>query len=903
MAALQTVTARALLLFALNVVVAHRLFITEFTQHMNTNEGTFMSIARFLGEQWPHTAWYPLWFNGVPLENAYSPAMPLMNAAFAKLTHASPALSFHATAAFFYCLGPVLLFVCAFRLSGQLNPSFAAALLYSLTSPSVLFRVVRTDLGGWFYARRLHTVVNYGEVAHNIALALLPLAVLLAWLAITRRKFYWYALTGALSGVMVLTNAFAAVDLAICFACLAVTLPAGRRLRSLFELAATSAAAYLWISPYLTPTLIRTIRFNSQFIGGDYRYTAATWIALALSMAGAAALWFATRRLTPFERVSLMLAYSFFAIPALAHYLGIFVLPQPERYHLEMELGFCLAAVVLLGRLPPRVLVAVMVLLSVQVYFYTRFARRLIHSIDVTSTVEYKIAKWLDTNLHGQLALVAGGAGLWLNVFTDNPQFGSGHGPFTPNWMIEHAAYAIYSRPEPSVAWLKAFGCQAVVTGNPPFEHPLKYDGTLALLWREEGHSIYAIPQGPPSLAHIVPLDAIVTTPPIHGLDTAQVERFAAALDRPATLAWTTPEQARITGVVRPGEVIAVQVNYDPGWKATAPITRDGIGLMTIHPSCNGPCEVALWFDGGLERRICRWLSALTLVLTCALTLRSLFRRFPPDDPDPLDPAKIEAARKALSELPVPDANARAYLDKHIPRLARTIALIPPPGATGRVLELGCYMQITPLLERLSGYGEVRGAYYGKRGGLEHKTLAFPDGLFQCELDLFDAELDPFPYPDGHFDVVIAGEIIEHFLHDPMHMLLEARRVLVEGGRLVITTPNVGSVTSVAKTLGGRDNPQIYYLYKRPASGEELDIGHMREYTAYELGEAVKAAGFEVETLFTTFIPEFSTHKPLLEFLRRNGYDTRLRGEQTFCSAVKRTQLPTDRFPFFLYDG
>ena len=120
---------------------------------------------------------------------------------------------------------------------------------------------------------------------------------------------------------------------------------------------------------------------------------------------------------------------------------------------------------------------------------------------------------------------------------------------------------------------------------------------------------------------------------------------------------------------------------------------------------------------------------------------------------------------------------------------------------------------------------------------------------------------------------------------------------------LLVTTPNVGSITSVAKTLGGQDNPQIYYLYQRPRPGEQPDIGHMREYTAHELGETVKAAGFEIVSLFTTHIAEYSTHLPLLRLLAEHGFSTENRGEQTWCLAVKRDALPVDRYPWFLYES
>jgi hypothetical protein len=134
-----------------------------------------------------------------------------------------------------------------------------------------------------------------------------------------------------------------------------------------------------------------------------------------------------------------------------------------------------------------------------------------------------------------------------------------------------------------------------------------------------------------------------------------------------------------------------------------------------------------------------------------------------------------------------------------------------------------------------------------------------------------------------------------------MFLLLESRRVLTEGGYLLVTTPNVASLASVFKVLEGKNNPQIYPHYKIPDA--EPEIGHMREYTAWELGETVKAAGFEVASLFTTVIEEYKGpwRTGLLKLLRRHGYSTEHRGEQTWCLARKRGPLSVDRFPRVLF--
>ena len=144
--------------------------------------------------------------------------------------------------------------------------------------------------------------------------------------------------------------------------------------------------------------------------------------------------------------------------------------------------------------------------------------------------------------------------------------------------------------------------------------------------------------------------------------------------------------------------------------------------------------------------------------------------------------------------------DSRRYLELHQTRLAKTLAMVPPGCPDDRILEMGAYLQITPALRSRLGYGEVRGCYYGKQGRVDHREeVSLAGERFACEIDHFDAEKDIFPYPAGHFSTVLCCELIEHLFEDPMHLMLEANRILKPGGHLLLTTPNAAGLRSIER--------------------------------------------------------------------------------------------------------
>jgi uncharacterized membrane protein YfhO len=82
-----------------------------------------------------------------------------------------------------------------------------------------------------------------------------------------------------------------------------------------------------------------------------------------------------------------------------------------------------------------------------------------------------------------------------------------------------------------------------------------------------------------------------------------------------------------MTGPAPPGDLVAIQVNADPGWRATQdgheiPITQDQLGFVVLHPTPAAATRIELRFRGTIEQRI----MAAVSVLAWLACLFALFR-------------------------------------------------------------------------------------------------------------------------------------------------------------------------------------------------------------------------------------------------------------------------------------
>jgi hypothetical protein len=409
--------------------------------------------------------------------------------------------------------------------------------------------------------------------------------------------------------------------------------------------ALTAVVAWMVASPWIPPSLLFAIRRNESGAGETPRTIVALAALTIVAIAFLVARRFAIRYVDQWPaRWMLIASCIVMLIPALAAYTGLSFVPQPGRYKIEAELAIVWTGVFALGRvaghLPLRVRVAV---LSAMGLFAVRQTLAFRHTADalnapgsLTKRIEYRSAEWIAKNLPGQRIMAGGGLGNFLNVFTDTDQLSAQ--PYTTalNWQEQVGVYTIYRGEnagdrdaEYSLLWLKAFGVQAIAVPGPasheywkPFARPNKFDGLLPVLWRDDDTTINRVPQSSESLAHVLQQDQLVHRPPVNGLDTAEVARVVAALDAStsADFHWCGSNCATIRARLVAGDIVSTQINYHPGWHAiangiAAPIRADGLGLMTIDPHCVGECEIRLQYDGGWELRLCRALSAATILL------------------------------------------------------------------------------------------------------------------------------------------------------------------------------------------------------------------------------------------------------------------------------------------------
>ncbi len=126
-------------------------------------------------------------------------------------------------------------------------------------------------------------------------------------------------------------------------------------------------------------------------------------------------------------------------------------------------------------------------------------------------------------------------------------------------------------------------------------------------------------------------------------------------------------------------------------------------------------------------------------------------------------------------------------------------------GPGRRVLDLGC--RDGALSSAYADGNDVVGVDADREALAEAEKL----GIETRWADLDDA----LPFEDEAFDVVVAGELLEH-LRDPRRLVDEVRRVLRPGGSFVASVPNAYRLKNRLRFLAGRkpeDDPTHLHMF------------------------------------------------------------------------------------------
>jgi hypothetical protein len=647
------------LLCAINCYVCRKLFFVGFSKHMESIESSYMSISHYATRHWGDLSWFPLWYTGMPFAQVYQPGLHLTVAACSTLVGVPVQHVYHFITALAYVLGPVVLYLFCRITTRSRQFAFVTAIVYSLISTVNFFSpALANDTGGRFHPRRLFVLIKYGEGPHITALLLLPLAILLLHRAITERRPMAFPFACCGLAAVVVTNWPGTVALAIAVLSYCLSRIGQRPSISWTRFIGACMGAYLIVCPWIPPSVIlfvlRNARESDPTNFGTMHYVGLASVFLGL---GLLTLAFVRAGASPWFRFFAYFTWLTGATSLGFMWFNIRLIPQPWRFQLEFELGMA-GVIAYLGtrlyasmsRRTARWCVAAVftILCILQIRTFQRFARSEIGSVDVTKTLEYRMAKAFEQYAGGSRVFAPGNVSLWLNMFTEVPQVVGCCDQAVPTLEHRIAPFVIYSGMGTgdrdayiSLLWLKAYGAQAVgVTGKnstepfKPFVNPNKFAALLPEVWRNGDDVIYRIPSNFPTLAHVIQPSEVISRAPVNGLDIDPIVPYVRALDdggrAAAQMTWIDPHQLRIRATLSRGELISLQETYDWGWRATVggqvrKVTADALGMIVVDPQCTGACEIDLVYDRAAERigtRISAGAGALFLLVCFANSLR-----------------------------------------------------------------------------------------------------------------------------------------------------------------------------------------------------------------------------------------------------------------------------------------
>lgn len=153
-----------------------------------------------------------------------------------------------------------------------------------------------------------------------------------------------------------------------------------------------------------------------------------------------------------------------------------------------------------------------------------------------------------------------------------------------------------------------------------------------------------------------------------------------------------------------------------------------------------------------------------------------------------------------------------------------------------KILDIAC--NDGELSEKFKAYGSVLAIDINK------------DAIKEClkrDVDCLCTDVYGLPKKlDNYFDIIIAGDIIEH-VFDTDRFLRKIYQLLKKGGILLLTTANIASFGRRLMLLFGK-NP--YTEFSTILPNKEFNVGHIRYYTVENMRDQMNMIGFKKIGIF-----------------------------------------------------
>jgi SAM-dependent methyltransferase len=157
---------------------------------------------------------------------------------------------------------------------------------------------------------------------------------------------------------------------------------------------------------------------------------------------------------------------------------------------------------------------------------------------------------------------------------------------------------------------------------------------------------------------------------------------------------------------------------------------------------------------------------------------------------------------------------------------------------------------------------------------------SYPPGT---EFTRANFDSDSLPWPDASFDAITCMHVVEH-LQRPYHLISESARVLREGGRIYVETPDPKS-TSVGSARGAGAGQVTLNFYDDPTHVKPVTLDSLRGWMR-ESGLNPTRTGASRNLLFSAAFPFYVAARSTSR--RRYVAQLHFTGWSSFVIAEKR---------------